>query len=217
VVFYIGESGRQHIYLDNVHTLLALYNHCDFLKMHIHNAWLFGKSEVTVVLQEELFSDKFHLFVFLWLLFPYFSMSWRRYYMFRLRIIPFSSLIFDDTWWFSSFNSTSFTNWNLWPKLHCIECLLHVKHNGTWFPFNRLLVSNKFPCVDTKFFISCFEYPYQQFRKMMLNFQLHNRRYHKHFYQRWLGHGHCLKLCDICSSMDTEIHSNVSRDVKLYL
>jgi hypothetical protein len=70
---------------------------------------------------------------------------------------------------------------------------------------------------DTKFFTSTFVHPFQQFRKLMLNFQLHNRRYHKHFYQRWLGHGHCLKICDLFSTMDTETRSIVARDIKLIM
>jgi hypothetical protein len=48
----------------------------------------------------------------------------------------------------------------------------------------------------------------------MLNFQRHNRRFHEHFYQAWLGHGHCDHYCKICADMDSDSRSNVTRDLK---
>ncbi len=56
--------GRQRIYFSKIHNILSLYNHSDFLKMHMHNALLLGKTETTMNLPIEYFVSPKHLFVF---------------------------------------------------------------------------------------------------------------------------------------------------------
>jgi hypothetical protein len=82
------------------------------------------------------------------------------------------------------------------------------------YPLTSCWLLCKFPYVDSTFFTSTFDHPYQKFLKIMLNFQLHNRRYHEHFYQTWLGHGHCDNYCKICAAMDSTSHSNVTHDLQ---
>ncbi len=36
-------TGRQHIYFSKIHSFLALYNHSDFLKMHMHKLGFWGR------------------------------------------------------------------------------------------------------------------------------------------------------------------------------
>jgi hypothetical protein len=214
VIFYIGVIGRQRIYLDDVHTLLALYNHSDFLKMHMHNAWLLGKSEITVVLPEELFSDKNHLFVFcgsysLLSLCPDEDIS---FFDFELFLFAASYLMIHDDFLLSMLQSLPIDCYD--QNSTILRAYYMVNTMEVAFPlFSRWLLC-KFPYVDTKFFTNCFDNTFHQFRKLMLNFQRHNRRYHQYFYQRWLGHGHCLKPCGICSHMDLEISSSVAQDIK---
>ncbi len=57
-------TGRQRIYFSKIHSFLYLYNHADFLKMHLHNAWLLGKTDTTMNLPIEYFVSPKHLFVF---------------------------------------------------------------------------------------------------------------------------------------------------------
>jgi hypothetical protein len=213
VTFYIGEIGRQRIYLDDVHTLLAFYNHSDFLKMHIHNAWLLGRSEVTVVLPEELFSDKFHLFVFcgsfsLISVCPDEDIS---NFDFELFLFAALYLMIHDDFLLSILQSLPIDCYD--QNCTVLRAFYMLNTMELDFPLSCCWFLCKFPYVDTKFFTSCFDHTFHQFRKLMLNFQRHNRRYHKHFYQRWLGHGHCLKPCEICSKMDLEIRSNVASDI----
>ncbi len=55
---------------DNIFILaryfLSFYNHSDFLKMHMHNAWLFGKSDVTMHLTSDYFLLPKPFYFFLW-------------------------------------------------------------------------------------------------------------------------------------------------------
>ncbi len=59
ILYYIPshETGRQRIYFSTLHTLLCLYNHSDFVKMHMHNAWLLTKTKLNITLPEELFES----------------------------------------------------------------------------------------------------------------------------------------------------------------
>ncbi len=58
-------TGRHCIYFSKIHSFLSLYNQSDFLKMHMHNAWLLGKTDTTMNLPIEYFILPKHLFVFL--------------------------------------------------------------------------------------------------------------------------------------------------------
>ncbi len=57
-------TGRQHIYLSNIHNFLSLYNHSDFIKVHMHNDWLLGKIDLTIDLPADFFVSSKHLFIF---------------------------------------------------------------------------------------------------------------------------------------------------------
>ncbi len=59
---YDSLTGRQHIYFSKNHTFLALYNHSDFLKMHLH--WPLGMSELIIDLPDKFFKTPGHLFLF---------------------------------------------------------------------------------------------------------------------------------------------------------
>ncbi len=66
IITYLSShyTGRQFIYFSNIHSLLCLYTHLDFIKMHMHNAILLGKAELTIDLPAEYFVSPKHLFIF---------------------------------------------------------------------------------------------------------------------------------------------------------
>ncbi len=57
-------SRRQCIYFNYIHSFLSLYNHSNFIKMRMHNAWIFGISELTIDLPSGYFVKPKFLFVF---------------------------------------------------------------------------------------------------------------------------------------------------------
>ncbi len=57
-------ARRQRILFSKYHNFLSLYNHSDFIKMHMHNAWLLGKSNLTIELPSDYFKMPKYLFVF---------------------------------------------------------------------------------------------------------------------------------------------------------
>ncbi len=65
-VTYLGEtsSGRQCICFSKYHNFLSLCNHSEFVKMHMHNAWLFGKTDLTISFPSNFFVQPKYLFVF---------------------------------------------------------------------------------------------------------------------------------------------------------
>ncbi len=50
----------------------------------------------------------------------------------------------------------------------------------------------------------------------MLNFQRHNVCYEEHFYQHFLGQGHCITECAICIKKDTDILRNRLQCLKIF-
>ncbi len=50
-------SGRQRIYFNKYHSFLYMYNHSDFVKMHMHNAWFLEKSDLTISLPTNFFTE----------------------------------------------------------------------------------------------------------------------------------------------------------------
>ncbi len=65
-VTYLDEtySRRQRICFSKYHNFLSLYNHSDFVKMHMHNAWLLGKTDLTISFTSDFFIQPKHLLVF---------------------------------------------------------------------------------------------------------------------------------------------------------
>ena len=213
LTIYIGEIGRQRVYLNDVHTLIALYNHSDFLKMHFHNAWLLGRTEITIVLPEELFHDSNHLFAFCGS-YPIFNLCHHgdvSLFDFDLFLFAASYLMIHDDFLLSILHNLPITTFEQNSTVLRAFYMLNTLELN--YPLTSCWFLCKFPYVDTTFFTSTFRHPYQTYRRHMLNFQCHNVRYHQHFYHRWLGHGHCLRPCEICSAMDSESSSTVARTI----
>ncbi len=57
-------TTRQCIRFGKYHNFLSLYNHSDFIKMYMHNAWLLRKSYLTIELPSYYFTKPKYLFVF---------------------------------------------------------------------------------------------------------------------------------------------------------
>ncbi len=57
-------TRRQRILFSKYHNFLRLYNHSDFIKMHMHNGWLLRKSDLTIELSSDYFTKPKYLFVF---------------------------------------------------------------------------------------------------------------------------------------------------------
>ncbi len=65
ITYYdVMTSRRQRIYFNYLHSFLSLYVHSDFIKMRMHNAWILGKSELTIDLTPDYFVKPKFLFVF---------------------------------------------------------------------------------------------------------------------------------------------------------
>ncbi len=57
-------TRRQRILFSKYHKFLSLYNHSDFIKMNMHNAWLLTKSDWTIDLPSDYITKPKYLFVF---------------------------------------------------------------------------------------------------------------------------------------------------------
>ncbi len=57
-------ARRQCIIFSKYHNILSLCNHSDFVKMHMHNAWLLGKNDLTICLPSDYFTEPKYRFVF---------------------------------------------------------------------------------------------------------------------------------------------------------
>ncbi len=57
-------TRRQCIIFSKYYNFLSLYNHSDFIKMHMYNAWLLKKTDLTINLSSDYFTKPKYLFVF---------------------------------------------------------------------------------------------------------------------------------------------------------
>ncbi len=57
-------SRRQRILFNKYHNFLYLYTHSDFIKIHMHNAWHWSETDLTINLPFEYFTELKYLFVF---------------------------------------------------------------------------------------------------------------------------------------------------------
>ncbi len=55
-------TWRQRVLFSKYHSILSLYNHSDFIKMHMHNAWLLRKSYSTIELPSDYCMKPKYLF-----------------------------------------------------------------------------------------------------------------------------------------------------------
>ncbi len=60
----VSSARRQRILFGKYHNFLSLYNHSNFIKMHMHNAWFLGNSDVTICLPSDYFIEPKYLFLF---------------------------------------------------------------------------------------------------------------------------------------------------------
>ncbi len=64
LILTVNRQGRQCIYFTKYHSFLNLYTHSDFLKMLMHNAWLLGKTDLTISLPNEFFTEPKYVYIF---------------------------------------------------------------------------------------------------------------------------------------------------------
>ncbi len=57
-------TRRQSIIFSKYHNFLSLYNHSNFIKMHMHNAWLLRKSDLTIDLPSIYFTKPKYVLCF---------------------------------------------------------------------------------------------------------------------------------------------------------
>ncbi len=65
ITYFNSESlGRQRIYFTKYHSFLNVYNHSDFVKMHMHNACLLEKSDLTISLPTDFITEPKFVYIF---------------------------------------------------------------------------------------------------------------------------------------------------------
>ncbi len=170
-------SWRQRIYFTKYHSFLNLYNHLDFVKMHMHNAWLLEKDDLTISLPVEFFTEPKYVYIFCGniKLTEICDNSDANNFDFHTFLFACSYLMIDDAFILkllkTSGNVSFHCNNTLLPSLYA---LLNLNFN---LPQTQSLFESRFPFYNSDFISKIRDLTYQDFRCRFLNFERHNVRY----------------------------------------
>ncbi len=106
ITYYdVTTSRRQHIYFNYIQSFLSMYNHSDFIKMRMQNAWSLGQLELAIDLPSDYFVEtKFLCFLQHLEIEGYLTRPFGE--QFRFLLFPFCGILSTDQWpflfWFTS-------------------------------------------------------------------------------------------------------------------
>ncbi len=217
VTYFNSESsGRQCIYFTKYQAFLNLYNHSDFVKMHIHNAWHFEKSDLTISLSTDFFTEPKFVYIFCGTmkLSDIYEDSDVNNFNFHTSLFASTYLMIDDAFIFKILQTSGDVNFRsndtILPSLYALLNLnLDLSCTQSWF-------ESHFPHYNTSFISGIRALPFHAFRRRFLNFKRHNERYQEHFYNNFLGRAHCLSTCDICTEHDRLSFSCIDQELSRF-
>ncbi len=160
--------------------------------MHMHNAWLLRKSDLTIELPSDYFTKPKYLFVFCGTLTLNQICDNRDVNTFDYHLFLFaaSCLMIRDSIMLQMLKGSCSVSFL--PALYTLLNLeFDFPHSQTWF-------ESRFKFYNHDFVCSIKHLPYQAFRRCFLNFERHNERYQEHFFNDFLGRANCTTSCDIC-------------------
>ncbi len=183
----IISTRRQRILFSKYHNFLSLYNHSDFIKMHMHNAWLLRKSDLTIELPSDYFTKPKYIFVFCRTLTLNQFCDNRDVNTFDFHLFLFVSsyLMIQDSFMLQMLKgsgSVSFCLNN--TTLPALYPLLNLEFD---FPRFQTWFESRFKFYNYDFVCSIKNLLYQAFRHRFLNFERHNERYQEHFFNDFLS------------------------------
>ncbi len=191
-------TSRQCILFSKYHNFLSLYNHSDFIKMHMHNAWLLKKTNLTIDLPYDYFTKAKHLFVFCGTL--TLNQVWDNRdvntFDYHLFLFAASYLMIRDSFMLQMLKGSSpvsfrLNNTILPTRYALLNLELDFPHFLAWFELHFKFFNHDFVCTIKHL-------PNHVFKRRFLNFERHNEWYQEHFFNDFLGHAHCTTSCDIC-------------------
>ncbi len=213
----VFSARRQRIIFSKYHNFfLSLYNHSDFVKMHMHKARLLKETVLTINLPSDYFTEPKYLFMFCG----------------TLKLIEHCDSRDANTFDYHSFLFA--TSYLMIKDLFMLQILkgsgpVSFRLNDTILPTLYVLLNLEFdlPC-SLSWFESCFKFFNHDFvcgikhstissvRRSFLNFERHNERYQEHFFNHFHGHSHCTKTCEICIEHDSSHFSRVNYELSRF-
>ncbi len=167
-------TRRQLIHYSKYHNFLCLYNHSDFIKMHMHNAWLLRKSDLTIELPSVYFTKPKYLFMFCGTLTLNQVCNNRDANTFDYHSFLFTAsyLMIRDSFMLQMLKGSGSVSFRLNNTiLPALYALLNIEfdfsRSQTWF-------ESRFKFYNHDFVCSIKHLPYQAFRRRFLNFECHN-------------------------------------------
>ncbi len=106
----------------------------------------------------------------------------------------------------NTFDIISFERHHLTYSVLLLNLAFDLPRSLTWFESCFKFFNHDFVCGIKHL-------PYQPFRHWFLNFECHNEHYQEHFFNDFLGHGHCTKTWDICIEHDSAHFSRVNYEL----
>ncbi len=152
-------TRRQCILFSKYHNFLSLYNHSDFIKMHMHNAWLLRKSDLTIELPSDYFMEPKYLLVFCGTMTPNQICDNRDANTFDFHSFLFAAsyIMIRDSFMLQMLKGSSSVSFRLnntiLPALYellTLEC--YFPHSQTWFESCFKFYNHDFVCSIKKIF-----------------------------------------------------------------
>ncbi len=97
--------------------------------------------------------------------------------------------------------------------LHTLYALLNLEFD---LPLSLSWFESRFKFFSHHFVCGIKHLPYQVFGRRFLNFERHNEHYQKHFFNDFLGRGHCTKTCEICIEHDSAHFSRINYELSRF-
>ncbi len=196
--------------------ILNLYNHSDFVKMHMHNAWLLEKDDLTISLPVGFFTEPKYVYIFCGniKLTEICDNSDTNNFDFHTFLFACPYLMIDDAFILKLLKTSGEVSFHcnntLLPSLYA---MLNLNFNLLW---TQSWFKSRFPFYNSDFVSKIRDLTYQDFRRWWLNFEHHNVRYQEHFYNDFLGRAHCDTTCDICAEHDDICFSNIRKELSCF-
>ncbi len=175
----------------------------DFIKMHMHKAWLLGKSDLTIELPSDYFTVSKYLFVFCGTLTLNQICDNRDANTFDIHSFLFatSHLMIWDSFMLQMLRGSGSMSFHLNSTiLPALYALLNLEFD---FPRSQTWFESRFKFYNHDFVCSIKNLPCHAFRHRFLYFECHNERYQEHCFNDFLGRVHCTSSCDICIEHDS--------------
>jgi hypothetical protein len=199
----ISQNGRQHIInFNDPHKFIDLYNHSEFIRIHLHNMWLLDHDNFNIDLPEDIFPTPDHVYIFCGSAHLYAISTTKDVTSINLMTLLDAAFFLQLKDYqildlLSKFPLKRYTE----NKSFCRAFYILLNNKKT-YPNTLLWFIEKLPSYNEAYFLEkAHKLEYAKFAKCVYNYYRSIDRYQKSykFYNTLVGRSYCKKACKLCN------------------